>query len=111
MILKLCLTSHARCRTFVSMNKLTHAKRALVLNLLSEGNSLRATSRLADVSLNTVYKLAADPGAACAAYHDQHVRGLKAEGVKCDESWAFLYSKQKNVAIAKSQDLALGDAL
>src|SRR5260221_1008414 len=110
MILKLCLTSHARCRTFVSMNKLTHAKRALVLNLLSEGNSLRATSRLADVSLNTVYKLAADAGAACAAYHDEHVRGVKAERVQCDEIWSFVYSKQKNVATAKRQDRAWGDA-
>src|SRR5260370_41740973 len=91
------------------MNKLTHAKRALVLNLLCEGNSLRATSRLADVSLNTVYKLAADAGAACAAYHDEHVRNVKAKRVQVDEIWAFVYSEQKDVATAKGQDRAWGD--
>src|SRR6185437_3004274 len=93
-----------------SMNKLTRAKRALALNLLCEGNSLRATARLADISLNTVYKLAADAGEACAAAHDELVRNVKVRRVQCDEIWSFVYSKQKNVATAKRQDRAWGDA-
>jgi lambda repressor-like predicted transcriptional regulator len=38
------------------MNKLNRQKRAQILHLLCEGTSLRATSRLADVSFNTVLK-------------------------------------------------------
>lgn len=38
------------------MNKLTPATRATVLTLLYEGNSLRATSRIAGVALDTVTK-------------------------------------------------------
>jgi len=91
------------------MNKLIRSKRAQVLNLLCEGNSCRATGRLADVSLNTVYKLLEDAGAACTAYHDEHVRGVKARRVQCDEIWSFVYSKQKNVATAKRRDRAYGD--
>ena len=39
------------------MNKLTRARRAQVIGLLCDGNSLRATSWLAVVSINTVTKL------------------------------------------------------
>jgi IS1 family transposase len=98
-----------RSSILFSMNRLDIKRRAQILGLLVEGNSLRATSRLADVSINTVTKLLVDVGKACAEHHDQHVRGLKARRVQCDEIWSFTYAKQKNVAGAKRQDLAYGD--
>ena len=67
------------------MNKLSRDKRAQILAMLCEDSSMRAASRLADVSINNVAKLLADAGKACAAFHDETVRGLKAERVKCDE--------------------------
>jgi IS1 family transposase len=91
------------------MNRLPIEKRSQILHLLVEGSSLRATSRIADVSINTVYKLLIDAGEACAAYHDEHVRGIAAKRVQCDEIWSFIYAKQKNVAAAKRRDLAYGD--
>jgi len=36
------------------MNKLPVAERAQILSMLCEGTSMRAVSRLADVSINTV---------------------------------------------------------
>ena len=45
-----------------------------------------------------------------AAHHDEHVRGVTARRIQCDEIWSFVYSKQKNVATAKRKDLAYGDA-
>jgi IS1 family transposase len=92
------------------MNRLTLAKRSQILHLLVEGNSLRSASRLADVSINTVYKLLVDAGEACAAYHDKHVRNVPSRRVQCDEIWSFVYAKAKNVRTAKRQDLAYGDA-
>jgi len=79
------------------MNKLPLTKRTQILALLCEGSSMRAASRIADVSINTVTKLLVDAGKACAAYHDAHVRGVKSRRIQCDEIWAFCYSKQKNV--------------
>ena len=38
------------------MNRLPIEKRVQIIGLLTEGNSLRAASRLADVSINTVTK-------------------------------------------------------
>lgn len=79
------------------MNRLSPEKRALIIGLLCEGNSLRSTSRLADVSINTVTKLLVDAGKCCMAYHDQYVRRVKASRVQVDEIWTFTYAKQKNV--------------
>src|SRR5436189_4692344 len=79
------------------MNRLPRERRAQIVGLLAEGNSLRATSRLADVSINTVTKLLLDVGAACEEYQDKTIRGLKTKRVQCDEIWAFGYAKAKNL--------------
>ncbi len=52
-------------------------KRAQILGTLVEGNSLRATSRLADCSINTVTKLLIDVGTACAEYQDKALRNCQ----------------------------------
>lgn len=91
------------------MRKLDARTRALIIRLLVEGNSIRATSRIADVSKNTVNKLLIDAGKACAEYHDKHVRNVKASVIQCDEIWSFTYAKQKNVAGAKAAPEGAGD--
>lgn len=91
------------------MNKLPVAKRATILQMLCEGSSMRAITRVTGVSLNTVTKLLIDAGKACASYHDEHVRGVRATRIQCDEIWAFCYSKQRNVAAAKSAPEGAGD--
>lgn len=53
------------------MNRLTIEKQAQIVNLLVEGMSMRAVSRVVDVSINTVTKLLEDVGAACSEYQDQ----------------------------------------
>lgn len=70
---------------------------------------MRSVSRLADVSINTVSKLLVDTGRACAAFHDEHVRGVQARRVQVDEIWSFTYAKQKNVARAKAAPSFAGD--
>lgn len=91
------------------MNKLDNKARALILRCLVEGNSIRATARLADVSKNTVTKLLVDAGKACAAYQDEHVRDVEAKHVQADEIWAFCYAKEKNVPTAKQAPDEAGD--
>jgi len=79
------------------MNKLPIEKRVQIINLLVEGNSLRATSRLADVSINTVTKLLVNVGRACDKFHSEQVREVTTKRIQCDEIWSFVYSEQKNV--------------
>lgn len=88
----------------LDMNRLPLTKRIQILGLLVEGNSLRATSRLADVSINTVTKLLVDLGAACADYHDQHIRDVRVRRLQCDEIWSFVGAKAKNVPPEKKAE-------
>ena len=88
------------------MNKLTIEERANIINLLCEGMSIRAITRLTGKSKNTVSKLLIDAGKVCAAYHDANVRDVKASRVQVDEIWSFTYAKQKNVAAKAAPDHA-----
>lgn len=92
------------------MNVLPIEKRAQILHLLVEGNSMRATSRVADVSINTVTKLLVDTGTACREFQDQAIRNIASKRVQCDEIWSFCYSKEKNVAPEDKGVLGHGDA-
>lgn len=92
------------------MNTLLIEKRVQIINLLVEGLSMRAVSRVADVSINTVTKVLCETGAAYAAYHDENVPGVKAKHIECDEIWAFCYAKQKNVGRAAAAPEGVGDA-
>ena len=91
------------------MNKLPLAKRVQILSMLCEGSSMRSISRVADVSINTVYKLLAEAGPVCTRFHDATVRGVASQRIQCDEAWAFCYAKQKNVATAKAAPEGAGD--
>lgn len=91
------------------MNKLPREARAKILHLLCEGSSIRAVTRLTGASKNTVVKLMIDAGKACAAYHDERVRGLASKRIQVDEIWSFTYAKQKNVPLAKAAPEGAGD--
>jgi len=84
-------------------------KRVQILSMLVEGSSMRSISRVVGVSINTVTKILIDAGEACVAYHDEHVRDVRATRVQCDEIWSFCYAKQKNVAAAKAAPEDAGD--
>ena len=85
------------------------AKRAQILGFLVEGMSLRAASRLADCSINTVTKLLVDVGAACAEHQDTALRNLPCKRIQCDEVSSFVGAKQKNVPDNRKGEFGLGD--
>lgn len=93
----------------LSMNRLSVERRAQLLSMLVEGNSLRATSRMAGCSINTVSKLLLDVGEACAAYQDEHLGDLPCRTVEADEIWSFVYAKQKNVPDELKGQFGVGD--
>ena len=79
------------------MNRLSFEKQTQIIGLLVEGTSIRAISRVANVSINTVTKLLVDVGEACQLYYDKHVQNLKSKRVECGEIWSFVYAKDKNL--------------
>jgi IS1 family transposase len=61
------------------------------------------------VHKTTILKLIADLGRACQDFHNDRVRGLSCSRVQCDETWAFCYSKEKNVPEDKRGYFGYGD--
>ena len=93
----------------VSMNRLSLQDRARILGCLVEGNSLRATTRMCGVSINTVTKLLVDLGTACAIYQNEVFHNLKCKRVQVDEIWSFCHAKAKNIPKEQRHVLGIGD--
>ena len=72
---------------------------------------MRAITRVENVGINTVARMISAAGEACAAYHDEHVRGINGHRrIECDEVWAFVYAKKRAVPNAKAAPDGAGDA-
>ena len=93
----------------VSMNKLTTEKRTQIIHLLCESMSIRAITRVAGVSKNTVAKLLEVVGEVCMTFHDKNVIDVRSKRVQMDEIWSFTATKQKNVAAMKKPVVGAGD--
>lgn len=93
----------------VAMRRLSIQDRAKIIACLSEGNSIRATSRLTGFAKDTVIKLLVDAGEACRVYQDRVLRDLPCKRVQVDEAWGFVARKQRNVA-PEERGKGVGDA-
>jgi len=91
------------------MNKLSIEKRAQIIGMLVEGNSMRAVSRMTGCSINTVTKLLVDVGQACWIYQHKMLRNLPCKRIQCDEIWSFCYAKEKNVPDDHKGEWGYGD--
>ena len=91
------------------MNRLTTQDRVSILKALSEGMGINAACRITGASKNTVLKLLADVGRACALYQDQTMRGLTITKVQVDEIWSFIGMKEKNVPANTDPTRGYGD--
>lgn len=79
------------------MNILSKEKRAQIVAHLVEGNSLRGTSRIMDISYNTILRYLPKVGAACADYQDKVFRNLNCKYIQIDEIWSFVHTRGINV--------------
>jgi IS1 family transposase len=93
---------------YIAMKQLKTDKRVQIIAALVEGNSIRATSRMCDVAINTVVKLLVDAGKACAKYQDEVMRDLKCTRIQADEIHSFVYCRDKNLPEDKQGKFGFG---
>ncbi len=79
------------------MNTLSVEQKAMILSLLSEGNSLRTISRVSGVARNTISKLLLESGEKARDLLDHEMVGLKVSYLQVDEIWTFVGKKQKQL--------------
>ncbi|MFN0158015.1 MAG: IS1 family transposase [Bacteroidota bacterium] len=89
-------------------NHLPIEKKSLILSLLTEGQSVRATARIADVSQTTVLKLLVDAGDKARDIHDSMMMNIQSKFIETDEIWAYVAKKQKRVR-SEEEEREAGD--
>ena len=82
----------------------------LALGCLTEGSSLRATSRVSGLDRGTVARLLKVAGAKCEALLSKLVRNVPVADVQADEIWSFVGMKEKTKKRKEITDPELGDA-
>lgn len=92
----------------ITMNILPIEKRVAILSALVEGNSLRSTSRMVGVSINTVTKFLERAGQVLGEYQHRVFRNLNCKRIQVDEIWSFCVAKAKNVPEEKQGQLGFG---
>ena len=89
-------------------NILPKHKQVLCIKALIEGCSIRSTERMYDVHRDTIMRLMVRTGAHCIYLLDKHMQGIPAGEIECDEIWAFVGKKDKNLTIEEKKRGDLG---
>jgi len=93
------------------MNILSVDRKLAILTALTEGCSIRSTSRMTGAHIETILKLLVDSGAKAQVMLDEKMRGIHAEAIECDELWCYIQKKQRRVTVEdRSEHPEYGDA-
>lgn len=79
------------------MNVLKQEKKELVLNLLTEGNTLRGIQRLTGIHRETTIRLIRNVGENCERFMDKKMKYLRVNYLQCDEVAVTLFKRQANL--------------
>ena len=77
--------------------RLNLGRACVALNLLLEGMSIRATSRITGIDKNCICDLILVVGENCDKFHHSAVANVKVNNVQIDEIWDFVGKKAKRV--------------
>ncbi len=69
-------------------------KAAFALQMLLEGTSVRATSRLTGLDKNTILRLMVQAGRQCFQFLADTMQDLDVADIQCDEIWSFVNCKE-----------------
>src|ERR1700730_16049764 len=93
----------------MTINKLSTERRAQILGMMVEGNSIRAIVQMTGASKNTIVRLLENAGATFSAYQDRVFHNLACKRIQLDEIWAYSSCKQRKVPFAKNAPEEAGD--
>src|SRR5205809_7971006 len=78
-------------------NVLKLEKQVAVIGMLVEGASVRSIERVTGVHRDTILRLMVRVAESAAAFSDATLRDLDCHRIECDEIWAYVAKKQRNV--------------
>lgn len=80
------------------MNQLKQEKRQLILNLLTEGSSIRGATRITGVTQVTIIKLIRDIGKLCEADSARRIRNINSQRIQADEIHCSIHTRKINLS-------------
>lgn len=80
------------------------ATAARIVNLLLEGMSVRAVSRVTGVHKSTILSLLLTIGEKCRNLFDKRVRGIRPQFVQAGELWTFVHTKERHMRPGSSDE-------
>jgi transposase-like protein/IS1 family transposase len=89
--------------------KIDPKRAAFALNLLLEGMSVRATSRMTGLDKNTILRLMVQAGEQCQQFLADTMRNVKATDIQVDELWSFVACKERTAFFQNATE-GVGDA-
>jgi IS1 family transposase len=89
-------------------NILPFDKQVNIVAMLAEGASIRGVERITGVHRDTIMRLGAKVGNACADFMDSRLRDLSCQRVEIDELWGFIAKKNANLKLGEYAE-GLGD--
>ena len=84
-------------------------KKAIVISMLCEGNSIRGIERMTNIHRDTIMRLAVRVGNGMKKVQDALYKNLPTERVEVDEIWGFIGAKKATVKIKKNLPSDFGD--
>lgn len=69
----------------------------LAIQLLMEGNSIRSTTRVTGLDLNTITKALRRAGEKCERVMAEKIRNVKVRDGEAAEVWSFIGKKEKRI--------------
>jgi IS1 family transposase len=79
------------------MNILKPERKLAILTALTEGCSIRSTSRMTGSHIETILKLLSETGQKAQAMLNEKMRGIRAEALEMDELWCYIAKKQRHL--------------
>ena len=84
--------------------RVERAKALMVLQLLTEGMSIRSTERMTGIHRDTICKLIVHFGTACREFLDKRMRNLTVEHLQFDEQWTYVARKQSRLSVTEKAE-------
>lgn len=83
-------------------NNLPSEKKVMAVSMLCEGSSIRSIERVTGVHRDTVMRLGARVGEACAKIQDEKMRNIQSAEIQIDEIWGFIGKKKRQTTAWES---------